>query len=1205
MNDREVTQNIRVGYKNGPRHDDPQSGGESLSIAFLLKIEDICHRFETAWKEGQPQKVEDLLESLPEEGRGRLEQELRDLELALRAEKGEQALRETVSLRTFAGYEILGEMGRGGMGIVYKARQPGLNRLVALKMILSGELAGPEELDRFRTEAEAVAHVQHPNIVQVFEVGEKNGLPFLSLELVGDSLAKTIGSTPQPPKEAARIVQALAQAMHHAHERGIIHRDLKPANVLLTKDGIPKITDFGLAKRFENQDRGQTRTGAIFGTPSYMAPEQTEGNTRQVSPAADIYALGAILYEMLTGRPPFHAPDAIQTLAMVRTMEPVAPRQLQSKVPIDLETICLKCLQKESAKRYTTALALAEDLGRFLTDEPIKARPVGRIERMVRWSRRNPALAITGSLAVFCLLIVVIIASYFAVQESRHVSLMKVSHSAELVKRLLDAETDVVQSIVADIAEYRQWADPLLRQENEKATAQSRQKLHVSLALLPVDSTQVDYLYGRLLDAEPQQVPVIRDALTPHKEQLLDKLWTVVEKPDNGKEPQRLRAAAALAKFDPKSEKWAKANALVVNDLVLEDIAFLRQWSDNLSPVKVILLEPLTAISQNQRAERTMAMNMLAALFKGQFLADLLMDADEKQFAVLWSRFKVHEERSLTGLAEELDKQVVELADKLVFEFKGTIAEGDAKVETRNGSRPTKRFVVPLVGGKTYRVTLESAELDSILELQDGTGKTLEFGKGVGLGFNPLMLLFTPRNDDTYTVIAASLTKTGSFHVSIVEVIADEDAKEKLAKRQANAAVALVRMGLPEKAWQLLKHSPDPRARSYLIHRLGRLGASISAIVKRLDEEPDITIRRALILSLGEFGEKEWTAGERNVVTTKLQDVYRTAPDPGIHASAEWVLREWKHDAWLRTVNEKWGKEQEQSEKKITQSLAKEKQNTPPQWYVNGQGQTMVVIPGPVEFMMGSPPLEKGRAWHALTKHDPDSDKWVKTSRETWHKKRIGGSFALAAKSVTVDQYQRFDKSFFERAFWREGRARKAPAPDCPVISVSWHQAAAYCNWLSKAEGIPADQWCYEIKGEVAELKEKFLSLTGYRLPTEAEMEYSTRAGAMTSRYYGETDELLPKYAWYETNSQDRTWPVGSKKPNDLGFFDMHGNVCSLCGEKYKTRTQGGATEFVLLCGGSYNHPASFVRSASRDERTASSHYLTDGFRVAKTVIND
>jgi serine/threonine protein kinase len=326
-----------------------------------------------------------------------------------------------------AGYEILEEVGRGGMGVVYRARQKSLEREVALKLILAGSHAGATEMGRFRTEAQAIARLQHPNIVQIYEIGEQHGLPFLALEFCADgTLEQKLQGTPWPAREAAQLIETLARAVQAAHERQVIHRDLKPANILLQiadsrlqiadlsrqsaicnlQSAIPKITDFGLAKRLD--EPGLTASGAVLGTPSYMAPEQAEGRSREVGPVTDVYALGALLYELLTGRPPFRAATALETVLQVISDEPVAPRQLQPRTPRDLETICLKCLQKERTRRYASALDLAEDLRRFQAGEPIRARPVGRLQRGWRWCRRHPAPAGLGAGVALLLLVVAI-----------------------------------------------------------------------------------------------------------------------------------------------------------------------------------------------------------------------------------------------------------------------------------------------------------------------------------------------------------------------------------------------------------------------------------------------------------------------------------------------------------------------------------------------------------------------------------------------------------------------------------------------------------------------------------------------------------------------------------------------------------------------------------------------------------------------------
>jgi formylglycine-generating enzyme required for sulfatase activity len=653
------------------------------------------------------------------------------------------------------------------------------------------------------------------------------------------------------------------------------------------------------------------------------------------------------------------------------------------------------------------------------------------------------------------------------------------TYAAGLVQQLLKADTPQVRGIVADMEDYRTWTDPLLREEFRNAKPNSSQQLHTSLALLPVDASHVKYLYGRLLDAKPSEVPVIRDALAPHQDELLGNLWAVVEAPEKGKENQRLRAAAALAAYDPENERWPKVREAVADDLVTVPAVYLAAWLESFRPLRAKLRTPLAGIFRaagRRDAERSMATAILADYESDQpdTLADLLMDVDERQFAVIFPKFKEEGERGLPVLLREIDRKL-------------------------------------------------------------------------------------PPD-------------------------AQNDAKEKLAKRQANAAVAVLRMGRPATVWPMLKHSADPTVRSYLIHRLGPLGADSSDIIQQLRAETDPEIRRALILSLGEFTDVQLPPSRRSELIERLFAMYAEDRDAGIHAAAEWLLRTWGKGGRIQRVTDRL---------RASEAQLRERRKAKLQgvgWHVNSEGQTMVVLPGPVEFTMGSPQRER--------------------------RVRINRIFAIGAKAVTVGELRRWHPDH------QTAENQGHPEPDWPAAFVSWYEAAEYCNWLSQKMGLDRDQWCFETdsRGKVT-LKKDYLGLTGYRLPTEAEMEYAIRAGATTSRFYGESEELLVKYGWIVTNSPGSVRPVGRLKPNDFGLFDMHGNIWCWCQEADNNFPRGKAGQAVddkereltidpkqprVLRGNCHTDSPYNVGSGSRYGAPPDNTQTNlVGFRLARTIAGD
>jgi formylglycine-generating enzyme required for sulfatase activity len=1347
------------------------------------------------------------------------------------------------------GYEILEELGRGGMGVVYKARQVGLNRIVALKMILAGSHAGDTEVARFRIEAEAIARLHHPNIIQVYEIGQWQPtpagppLPFFSLEFCpGGSLEQKLRGTPLPPEQAATLVQILARAMHTAHEAGVIHRDLKPANVLLAADGTPRITDFGLARKIGTQ--GLTNPGAVMGTPSYMAPEQANCE-HDVGPPADIFALGAILYECLTGRPPFKGTTALETVYQVLFVDPVPPSQLQPRVPRDLETITLACLRKEPGRRYASAGALANDLGHFLLGEPITARPVGTFERGLKWIRRHPVVAALSAALVFVTLIAFVSILWELRIATAALDSEKQARSARVraeVDSLLYAVPQAVPSILerlrADTTEVGPYLDALWGKKPDNPFQPRHMRVALGLLAFKPDEVRRPLVDWMLRTDEPAEMLLIRDTLLAHWQangqpdsDLVAELW---QKAETARGSDRLRILAALAAFDPDNGRWKQAGGWAAEPLLRVNQLHLATWTTALRPVRQSLVPPLRNLYRVRGADsqREVAATVLSDFARDDpaTLVDLLLDAEPRSYALFRPLLEGHCQQVIARLQEECAHEriptwsdpplapgwqavgsdlnnEIQKADGLVeerFAFCQSLPLGRLAAVTgglgKSGYRPVRvrpwnrdgvvrvavlwtrdgqewrleiglrpervrqrddylqreGFLPADVAGYLQPVQSERVEyavlwkralpgerarlfvhrLDSDLpdlekslteaQLVPRTAHEIPnpqssqnsivcsgvWGNDPAAPADDLGQAVTARDLDRFALLnshrdrlaidvslspSRSLPRSGLTWLAgaprqglaglpwaflgagswldsspdhrysgvwqsersreavfvtdrspaeqvrqarllldkgyrpvswCVAVVADRvqavslwqrpvlpgPETNRILARRANALVTLHSLTRSGDLWPLLRHSPDPGLRSQLLARLASLGVDVRDVLGQLEKEQDPSVKRALILALGDYGEEQLPREVREPWAQLLLGWYRNDPDPGIHGAIDWLLRHAREGPVPRPAD--WGHEADLQQIDRELAARASRRGPPaartPGWWVDRRGQTFTTIPGPFEFWMGSPGQEPDRL-----------------ESEMLHRRRVPRGFAVACKPVTLQQFQQFLKANPEMGLLRRLDEKLSPDPDCPMNAIDWYQAVAYCRWLSDLDDLPPEEMVYPPISEIQKAREKseplrlpanHLNRLGYRLATEAEWEYACRAGAVTARFHGPVEfetRVVSRYAWHEGNSGDRSWPVGQKRPNDLGLFDMLGNVWQWCHEpavRYELgpwgraacpdeeRAEVGEVSRRLLRGGALDSKLSNVRCAARSFEWPATQFSTSGFRVARTL---
>jgi formylglycine-generating enzyme required for sulfatase activity len=1434
----------------------------ALPFELARQVDQACDQFEECWEAGGRPRIEDYLAGIAPPASVLLLQQLIELEVAGRRDAGELpraedylarfpgldpgwltralgtavpstlhlgAVPEGGEVPVIRGYEILGVLGHGGMGVVYQARQVSLDRVVAVKVLLAGLHATPSELGRFQAEAEAHARLEHPHIARIYEVGQADGHPYLVLEYVaGGSLDKRLAGAPQPAQQAAELVRTLAEAVHYAHQRGLVHRDLKPANVLLTEAGSPKITDFGLAKRLQPA-AGTTRTGEVVGTPQYMAPEQASGRPGRVGPPTDVYALGVILYECLTGRPPFRAESTLETLVLVQTQDPVPVRRLQPRVPRDLETICHRCLEKEPARRYASAAELAEDLRRWSAGEPIRARRASALERAVKWARRRPGVAalVAGLVAL------TVLGSGLVTWQWRQAVAALAREDQARLEAVLEARPDAVANLLPNLSADRPEIRARLEYVWQTESLQRDRRMRAALALLPVDPErmQAPLVEWMLQVDDPSEMLLVRDCLKPAGADLAPQLWAEWDtQRDAG---IRLRLLAVLAAFDPHNPRWEEAAEQGVEALLSVNALHLETWARALYPVREQWQVPLEWVFHGtQSGEMRLAATSVLANYLHDdpaALTRLIADADPRQYAILFPVLAAHRKQALGLLRAQLEQTLFSFDQDTPIDprWKARFAEVGRELEAADGllaerfafaaSLPLDRFqaVARTLGKAGYRpvrvrpwrgpdrtltavvwhrdgrawawfadesaeqvrqrleqmrqrgyvpwdvagyltdpgrdpvyaslwvsqpgaqqglyVGVPGREMPAALERMQQRGRAPASvqavrladrsvvysgvvnqkweGSGTDMDRHPWEFqtlkpqqwsvvmdatLIEPderlplrpeevagwlasgasgllglglwgwfQSPESYalswhtqgledvrlagidpsahqtrgrelarqgyrpcTVGAVRLAGVGPRVVSVwLRPLGGGKGPGRWAVQQANLAATLVRLGDPEPAWQMLRHQENPEARSRLLERLGSLRVEVKQVLDRLDTKQDVSVLRALILALGEFGPDQLPPPVRQQLLPRLLDLYENNHDAGVHAAIDWLLRAGQDDEPARPLN--WGQDKALAriDKKLAdqrdplvcavQPVGKAGQSPAATWWVNSQGQTFAVRPGPVEFVMGAPAGQ------------------VQDQRHPEHRRRIEQSFALATKPVTVGQFRQFLKDHPRLGDYYKHLPERSS--DEPVTGVRLYDAALYCLWLSKEEGIPANQYCYPAREEIEKFAQEadladdlaargktlpplkmpadYLKRTGYRLPTEAEWEYACRAGAVTTRYYGSDDDLLDRYAWNQRNANNRLWPVGLKRPNDLGLFDMLGNVHQWTssplagspiepGQVILDKTPGNysiqATTPFVIRGSSVNTE---LRSLRSDARWGAQPRWQDafGFRVART----